>query len=87
MEKRKPELSSLWITVRANDLAEQAFNFLSDTRDNRIVENGSKSSQKQCPENNSDNDLYTVRNIEIASLIAQILSGFGAEIAGRDVKR
>ena len=71
-------------------LSEQALNLLRDPGDDRIVEDEGQSRQEQRTEDDSDDDLHSVRDIEIAALVGERRAGakdeavdFVADAAGK----
>lgn len=71
-------------------LGEQTLDLLGDPGDDRIVEDEGQSRQEQRTEDDSDDDLHSVRDIEIAALVGERRAGakdetvdFVADAAGK----
>lgn len=56
-------------------LGEQTLDLLGDPGDDRIVEDEGQSRQEQRTEDDSDDDLHSVRDIEIAALVGERRAG------------
>lgn len=71
-------------------LGEQALDLLGNPGDDRIVEDEGQSRQEQRTEDDSDDDLHSVRDIKIAALVGERRAGakdeavdFVADAAGK----
>ena len=63
-------------------LGEQALDLLGNPGDDRIVEDEGQSRQEQRAEDDSDDDLHSVRDIKIAALVGERRAGAKAEAVG-----
>ena len=56
-------------------LPKQSCNLLGDSRDDRAVEDSGKGSQQQSAQNYGDDNLYGIRDVEVAALVGERLTG------------
>ncbi len=63
-------------------LGEQTLDLLGDPGDDRIVEDEGQSRQEQRAEDDSDDDLHSVRDIKIAALVGERRAGAKDEAVG-----
>ena len=63
-------------------LGEQALDLLGNPGDDRIVEDEGQSRQEQRTEDDSDDDLHSVRDIEIAARVGERRAGAKDEAVG-----